>query len=70
MRGALLSTAIWCATIPLALAAFLLLSPPWLGAGSAALTMILGALVSRVVWNRYADPETKRRELRVISLEN
>jgi hypothetical protein len=63
MKGALLSTAVWCASIPVALAAFLFLSPTLLAAGSAALTMIVGAIVSRLVWNRYTDRETKRREL-------
>lgn len=63
MRGAVLSTAVWCASIPVALAAFLFLSPPWLSGGSAALIMISGAILSRIVWAKYTDPETKRREL-------
>jgi hypothetical protein len=63
MKGVLLSTAVWCASIPVALAAFLFLSPTLLGAGSATLTIIVGAIVSRLVWNRYTDRETKRREL-------
>jgi hypothetical protein len=63
MKGALLSTAIWCASIPVSVAAFVFLSPPWLAGGAAALIMIVGAIVSRIVWNRCTDPETKRQEL-------
>jgi hypothetical protein len=63
VRGPLLSTAVWCASIPLAIATFVFLSPTWLGAGLATLIMIVGALFSRVVWNRWTDPETKHKEL-------
>jgi hypothetical protein len=63
VKASLLSTAVWCASIPLALAAFLLLNPFWFGGGLAALTMIFGAVISRIVWNRYTDAEMKRREL-------
>jgi hypothetical protein len=63
MKGTLLSTAIWCASIPLAVTAFLFLSPPWRGAGLAALILVVGAVVSRIVWNRCTSPETKRQEL-------
>ena len=63
MRGALLSTAVWCASIAIAVAAFVFLSPLWLGVGSATLIMIVGGIVSRILWNRWTGPEAKRQEL-------
>jgi len=47
----------------MAVVTFVFLSPTWLGAGLATLIMIVGALFSRVVWNRWTDPETKHKEL-------
>jgi hypothetical protein len=63
MTGTTLRLAISLAAMVAALIAFISIANTWIGFGAIIGILILSALVERVVWDRFTDPETRRRDL-------
>ena len=63
MKGVLLSIAITFASFAVALAVFMSVKSPWVAFGLIAAIFLSSAIAGRAVWNRFTDPETRRRDL-------
>jgi hypothetical protein len=63
MTGIGLRFAISVASMAASLVVFMSLDDPWIAAAVIAGILILSAMTERVVWHRFTDPETKRRDL-------
>jgi len=63
MTGTTLRLAISLAAMVAALIAFISIANTWIGFGAIIGILILSALVERVVWDRFTDPETRRSDL-------
>jgi 4-hydroxybenzoate polyprenyltransferase len=50
-------------SIATALIAFMAIGNPWAATGVIVGIFILSAIIGRMIWERFADAETKRRDL-------
>ena len=50
-------------SIAAALIAFMAIGNPWAATGVIVGIFVLSAIIGRMIWDRFADAETKRRDL-------
>ena len=63
MTAPMLRFAVSVASMAVALAAFMLIRNPWAMLAAVAAAMLLGAIIGQAIYRRFADAETKRRDL-------